>query len=173
MSSKSKSAQQPPPDAKAVYDHARRFVKTDELLRALAKKNPQVRVWCQSPSMVISTFASELMLKCLLILENKNPSRDHNLLTLFNRLDSPHRKQIEDLWNAKQASAAVKKQLDEHEDQFGIKIPRDLQTALQDCQDAFKWLRYEYENPLKATYYITFLPKHVRDVIRSITGWPK
>jgi HEPN domain-containing protein len=159
----------PVPDAKKVYEHALRFLATDGFLRTEAAKDPAHGYWFQHPGMVISTFASELLLKCLLILEGKAPPDKHNLKTLFDLLDPAHKAQIETMWDADQAKR--KAHLDEQERKMGVTIPRGLTTALSDCQDAFVLLRYLYEDPMKASYYITFFPHIVRDVIRDITGW--
>jgi len=159
----------PVPNARDVYRHALRFLATDGLLRINAQKDEKVAYWVQHPAMVISTFASELLLKCLLVLEGKIPPDKHNLDTLFHLLEPKHRAEIERLWDANQAKR--KALIDEQEQKMKVSIPRDLATALADCGDAFVLLRYLYEDPKKAAFYITFFPQHVRDVIRGLTGW--
>jgi hypothetical protein len=119
--------------------------------------------------MVISTFASELFLKCLLLLEGKDVPNKHNLETLFGLLNADHQSRITELWDKDQVRR--KDHLDDTERKMGVAIPRDLSQALHDCGDAFVLLRYLYEAPMKASFYITFLPIILRDLIREITSW--
>lgn len=162
-------APKPVPDPKKVYQHAMRFLATDGFLRTHAGKDEKVAFWCQHPSMVISSFASELLLKCLLILEGKIPPDKHNLETLFKLLEPPLQADIRARWDADQQRR--KADIDANEQRMGVTIPRDLPTALADCSDAFLLLRYLYEDPMKASFYITFFPVILRDVIRQRTGW--
>lgn len=159
----------PVPDPRDVYDHASRFLATDRYLRILAEDDPLAARLCQQPAMVISAFASELFLKCLLIIERKNPPVSHNLLKLFNLLENEQKAQIALLWKLDQTRR--KTDIDQAEQTLGVKIPRDLMTALKDCQDVFPAMRYLYEDPLRPNFYITFFPHHVRDVIDQLTGW--
>ena len=50
----------------------------------------------------------------------------------------------------------------------GIKIPWDLLTALADCGDAFERMRYIYEDPPNAKFYIINLPPILHDLILEI-----
>jgi hypothetical protein len=61
--------------------------------------------------------------------------------------------------------------IDEEEKHFKVAIPRDLKTALTDCGDAFKLIRYIYENPRKPLFYITHLPVSLRFAIQEVTNW--
>jgi len=108
-------------------------------------------------------------LKCLLLLEDKTPPKDHNLLALFNLLDNGTKAKLEAEWVV--AMDARKAEFDEMEKQFKIKIPRDLPTALAHCGNAFQIMRYIYENPTGANFFITDFPMALFIVIRRITGW--
>jgi hypothetical protein len=64
-------------------------------------------------------------------------------------------------------------QIAEFAKKHGVSLPRDLETALSDCGDAFQLLRYIYERPKGTTFYITHLPLVLRNVITQITDWGK
>jgi hypothetical protein len=49
--------------------------------------------------MVLSAFASELYLKCLLCIETDKVPEDHNLLRLFDGLKVSTRHELDDLWD--------------------------------------------------------------------------
>jgi HEPN domain-containing protein len=51
--------------------------------------------------MVLSAFASELLLKCLLIIETgEAPDNIHELHTLFGKLKHKTKRRIEEIWDA-------------------------------------------------------------------------
>ena len=110
------------------------------------------------PSMVLSAFAAELFLKTLLVLEGQNPPEIHHLGTLFKRIHNNRTKtQIKALWDA--SVAEREGEFQQNKRFLGITIPRDLRSALSDCGDAFKLLRYAYEDPAKGKFYIVDFPK--------------
>jgi HEPN domain-containing protein len=157
------------PDPHEVYHHATLFLDADLFLRQHAATDDELGKRFRHPAMVISAFASELMLKCLLILESKTPPNHHDLKLLFDLLDPSHQFQIEALWNTDQAER--KEITDRHEKAMGVNIPRDLATALNDCRHAFQGFRYLYEDPKRPSFYITFFPHLIRSLIKDITGW--
>lgn len=154
------------PDPHDVYLHATRFLVADSILRKSFKKRPSPKKWVSYPAMVNSAFASELFLKCLLILEGKSPPGTHDLETLFSSLNAAHKARIRALWKAKQPGR--ERALATVERENGKTIPRDLVGALRDCANAFELIRYMHESPKKAKFYLTFFPIHVRDVIRQV-----
>jgi hypothetical protein len=121
------------------------------------------------PGIIVSSFASELFLKCLILIEQGTPKGTHNLLTLYNQLTKGHQALVERHWNA--LSLKWKHAIDAEEKKFNVRIPRDLKTALSDCGDAFKLIRYVYENPREPLFYITHLPMSLRFAVEEVTGW--
>jgi HEPN domain-containing protein len=94
-----RSKSQPLPDPETVFMHGVRFLYTEDLLRREAVNNHTARVMAMMPAMVLSAFAAELFLKCLLILEDQTPPDSHHLGTLFKRLHNKRKSRIEELWN--------------------------------------------------------------------------
>src|ERR1700674_3293155 len=87
-------------DARALYQHAWYFLMTDRQLRVDVEKDRGLEGVFQFPAMVISAFASELFLKCLLVVENKEPPRNvHNLAKLFGLLEQARQGRIQTLWD--------------------------------------------------------------------------
>ena len=121
--------------------------------------------------MVLSALASELFLKCLLLIENKPPGRTHLLNKLYEELNDSTKARIESGWATMMGHRAG--DIEAREREYGIEIPRDLPTALADCGDAFRLLRYIYEDPAAPKFYITDLPVVLQDVILDITGWTR
>ena len=87
--------------------------------------------------MVLSAFASELYLKCLLRLETGKVPQTHNLKALFRDLSPALRKQLEELWEA--GMPERQKVLDEiRKLPHGEELRTDLQYALDVGADAFR-----------------------------------
>lgn len=156
------------PDAKDVYRQAVRFQLADFMIRKSAvDETENVQNNLMMPSMVLSAFSSELFLKCLLLLEEKPSVETHRLNLLFGQLRDETKSIIRKQWSI--AVATNERELIENEKKLGITIPRDLDTALQDCGGAFVLLRYVYEAPNDAKFYIIDLPQVLREVIDQLT----
>lgn len=159
----------PPPDPKAVYDHADRFHITEFVLRnEIDTARTGVHNTIKIPGMVLSAFAAELYLKCLLLLEGTKPPREHNLYKLFLALSADAQTQVKAQWT--EAMAATEHIIREMETTYNLTVPRDLDTALLECGDSFELLRYVFEGH-QVKFYITQLPLVVRNTIRGVTGW--
>ena len=87
------------PKPKAVYNHALHFMATDGFMRKQVDGDRSLMPMLQYPGMVISAFASELFLKCLILLEKKVPKNTHNLLTLYEQLSVKHKGMVERHWD--------------------------------------------------------------------------
>jgi hypothetical protein len=112
---------------------------------------------------VNAALATELYLKCLLLIECGQIPKIHNLKSLFGQLPRKTRQVIR-----KQHDKAV------HEDRAlvpfakqGIKF--DLDTLLQRGQDVFELFRYPYEPRAKDTFFgLSGLANCVRQHILSL-----
>jgi hypothetical protein len=158
-----------PPQPRAVYIHGLYFLMTETELRKQIDKEASLQAMYQYPGTVMCAFASELFLKCLILLEGGTLSKKHNLLTLYNQLSAKSQALVERHWD--DGCRARKDSFEDLEKKFHLKIPRDLKTALDDCGDAFEQMRYVYEDPSKAKFYITHLPTSLHFAIREVTGW--
>src|SRR5262245_1269350 len=84
-----------------IFQHASRFHESDRRLRGtFHPSNPYDIGIIVLPSSVLSVFASELYLKCLLCIERGTFPDTHNLKTLFKKLLPSTRRALEDLWDA-------------------------------------------------------------------------
>jgi hypothetical protein len=112
------------------------------------RSNPNAFFMAQ-PSMVLSAFAIELFLKCLLLLEGKEVDRIHTLNVLFRRLSHKQKRRIEEAWD-KEARPKV----DMLSKRFDLGHPSDLPNALVRCGRAFEHMRYAYEDPDRQVFYL-------------------
>jgi len=95
------------------------------------------------PAMVFAAFASELFLKCIASIEVASVPHGHDLKKLFDSLSAERRQRITVLWDR---SVSLRADFLQHiEQQTGIPIPRDIDSALNNGREAFKLLRYSYE----------------------------
>ena len=130
-----------------IFQHATHFHESDHRLRnSVPQDGPDQWPLVAHPSMVLSVFASELYLKSLLCLETGKVPRTHNLKALFRDLSPAARRRIEELWDAyavhpdrQKTWAAIRAKPGGHE------LRTDLAYALDVGADAFRELRYIYE----------------------------
>jgi hypothetical protein len=73
-------------DPMKIFQHATNFHAADHRLRTTISPDKPEDFLIGRPTMVLSAFASELYLKCLLCAENGTVPNEHNLQTLFVRL---------------------------------------------------------------------------------------
>jgi hypothetical protein len=149
-----------PIDPKSVFQLACKFAATEQHVRST--NNPRAE-FMASPSMVLSAFAIELFLKCLLLLEGKEFDRIHSLNVLFRRLSHNQKRRIEEVWE-KEARSKV----DELRRKFGFPHPSDLPNALGTCARAFEHMRYGYEDPDRQIFYLGDLPTILWRIILGI-----
>jgi HEPN domain-containing protein len=154
---KSKARQINPKD---IFDQATSFAYADRFLRQAALDIDRA-VLMSKPSMVLSSFASELFLKCILHLIGGHAPPTHHLDTLFRRLPNQRKRRIQELWeehlNANASRYAPLMQIRQ--------ISPDLRDCLKDCRDAFLLLRYAYEDPEKIVFYMGDFAYLLRDAI--------
>lgn len=112
-----------------------------------------------------SAFASELHLKCLILLETGQLVKSqHNLRKLFSKLRGKTQNAIETQFNEEMAKAPAigaeaKTQLG------GKKPPRTLREALKEGAEAFVTWRYVYENDNLQFFGLFPLPQILDGII--------
>jgi hypothetical protein len=111
-----------PIDPKSVFQLACKFAKTEQYVRS--RDNPQAG-FMASPSMVLSAFAIELFLKCLLLLESKEIDRIHSLNVLYRRLSHKQKRRIDEVWEQE-----ARPKLDELRRKFGFLTQLTYQMLL-------------------------------------------
>jgi hypothetical protein len=155
---KPKKRQKPPVkpiDPRDVFELAYRFCLADEHIRD--KNNTRAPIMA-APAMVISAFACELLLKCLLLIENGEIVQTHRLDKLFQQLSHPQKRRIDAMWETK-----ARPRIDGLCRIHGL--PSDLANALVTCGQAFERMRYGYEDPDSQRFYIADLPRILCELI--------
>jgi hypothetical protein len=124
------------------------------------------------PAMALSAFASELYLKCLLCVESDNVPSEHNLQSLFNRLQPATRRELDDLWDAEIQLPHKKKMIENMRTlPRGEELRLDLRYALDVGAGSFMDLRYFYEKE-QAFFLLFEFPDMLRIVIlRRFPHW--
>jgi hypothetical protein len=81
---KSPSAGNRSRDPFKIFMNAERFRQADLLLRSF--DDPQIAVVVASPALILSAFASEVYLKCIVCLETGELAHGHHLRNLYRRI---------------------------------------------------------------------------------------
>jgi hypothetical protein len=145
-----------------VFQQADCFYQALAVLRALqpavvTSLSLHTALTLTEPVIVLSALTTELFLKCLICIETDDTPHTHDLEKLYGKLSAPTRTRIEKRWDTGIAIGRSEK-WDDNE-RFGLKMPRDLPSALAKGSDAFERLRYSYEeNTEGLNYYLEDLP---------------
>jgi hypothetical protein len=153
-------------DPLKIFEHATRFHESDHRLRnTVPRDRPKDFSLVGHPAMVLSVFASELYLKCLLCVETGTVPDTHNLKALFKRLQPTTRRALEDLWDAHIRTPLRQKAMDAIRTlPEGQNLRLDLQYALDIGANSFTELRYIYEKK-KTFFLLSDFPDLLRKVI--------
>ena len=132
----------------------------------------EIEGYVGDPCLVISALATELYIKCLLVLFDvplKEITQFHNLYALNSKLPQQVQDRIEQLWDIDIWRQPVRDFLRLVQDEI-IKqeIPRHYSTALHFGAKTFVDLRYVYEKPRDVNNIISELPSILRRVIIEI-----
>jgi len=127
-------------------------------LRSAPGGGPAFANMIAPPSMILSAFGTELLLKCLHVRSKGIAPETHHLGVLFRQLDQKQKRRIEEIWNSgpKQKIQDFCKKTNN---------PDDLPNAINKCASAFETLRYVYEDPNKVVFYIAELGQVLVDFI--------
>ncbi|NEV00698.1 hypothetical protein [Bradyrhizobium uaiense] len=149
------------PNAFHVFQHACRFLSTEQYL----SNGPGDNDWRGNialPTLVLSAFAAELFLKCLLILETeKAPANTHQLHVLFRQISHQRQRRIIELWDVEGRPKILGIALIHN-------LPLDLPNAIDRCSRAFERIRYGYEADWDDVVYYIDLPRITYKVILEI-----
>jgi hypothetical protein len=153
-----------------VFEHAECFYQALAVLRAVHPENIlhldnlHAAVTLVEPGIVLGALTIELFLKCLISIEAGDTPRGHNLKELFDQLSAPTRTRIQNLWDSDIATRR-NKAWDDLE-RLGLKMARDLPSALTKGSNAFERIRYSYEgNTQDLHYYLEDLPALLEGLI--------
>jgi HEPN domain-containing protein len=149
-------------DPLKTFMNAERFRISDRHLRSVG--DLQLLNVMGTPAMVMGTFAIELYLKCILLLEKGAASDTHHLQALYRDISEETKAKLVALWKAE-----VPKQEPfwaEIEKQSGSKFSRELNETLKDGSRAFTELRYLHEKDKPdCSFRLTNFPEMLRQVI--------
>ena len=84
-------------DSQEIFNHACRFLASDQFFRRIGKPGSGLEMTIAPPAMVLSAFAAELFLKCLLVLQGAGVPTTHRLDTLFKRVSHKRQRRIQEL----------------------------------------------------------------------------
>jgi hypothetical protein len=156
---------EPSPSSLSIFLHGCRFADAFCRLSAGAS-SPADASFLGAPINVLSAFASEIFLKCLVCLETGEVRQGHHLRALFDVLSDATQTRIEGRWD-NEIVPMRSAQWDAAELEFGKAIPRELRSALSLGSESFKQLRYSYEPKTAATifYCLGDLPIALKRVI--------
>jgi hypothetical protein len=145
----------------SIFKHALLFAETDNFLRSRGPLSPDGRVTplaIANSTMLLQAFAIELLLKCILLTENKEPPPTHRLDKLHRQVSHKAKRRILELWDRD-----ARLQLVQFAKDTGN--PIDLPNALVKCGSAFDRLRYHYEDPEKTQFYLGGLLRVLIEVL--------
>src|SRR4051794_905199 len=141
--------------------HGWRFMQADERLQT--EKDHRVMAMVGMPALVLSAFASETFLKCLIYLETGRKESGHNLKDLFQKLDRPTKKRLETLWN--EYASTQETFWDAAEKFAGVRAKRDHIGCLAEGNKGFVEMRYSYEENAGSRFRLADFPRMLRTVI--------
>jgi len=151
-----------------AFLHGMRLCKAFLHLSNTAPSKYEAKIFA-GPIMILSAFASEVLLKSLVCLETGKLPKGHELAILFDALSLPVRQKIEHRWT-KEIIPLRDRMWKATEAHFNETIDRDLRAALVAGSNAFIQMRYRYEAELgqKTRFYINDLPIALQKVIYEI-----
>lgn len=161
--------------AEKVFEHAECFYRASAALRSHLPvhlrpdhfENIHAAVTLTEPLIVLDALASELFLKCLICIETGSTPPKHDLKQLFDKLSDTARTRIQGFWDSEIAVSRREKW--DSLEKLGLKIARDLPSALAKGAKAFERYRYSYEgNTEDLHYYLEDLPPLLERLILEI-----
>jgi hypothetical protein len=154
----------PTPDCRKMYQLAEHYSEASRLLDEQAKGEE----WgCSAPQLLVDSFAVELYLKCLFVLDtNIAPIEEHDWEKLFNAL-LPHTKTaIREAFERIVHSSPVLRNLDVINPE-AVKVT-DFDRSLTAAKNTFDKRRYLFESqPTTSEWFYAHL---LREAIRAITS---
>jgi hypothetical protein len=153
-------------DPLSIFQHASRFHASEYRLRSTLDVSKAHEIGMLAiPANVLSVFASELYLKCLLCVETGSVPDIHNLKALFKRLQPGTRRELVGLWDADIRLPYRQRVLDHIRNMpEGKNLRSDLIYALDVGANSFTVLRYFYEKQ-EVFFILDEFPNMLRKVI--------
>lgn len=152
-------------DPARIFQQADCFYQALDVLCNVDPDNEQLAVMLGEPVMVLGALTIELFLKCFACIETDTVPHDHDLKKLFAGLPEHIQNRLEREWDNGIAKHKAH-DWDRLEAMMGVKIARDLPSALAVGSKTFELLRYSYEgNTTNLQYYLQELPAMLGRII--------
>ena len=150
------------PDCRKIYQLAENYSEASHLLDVQAKGEQ----WgCSAPQLLVDSFAVELYLKCLFVLDtNDAPPKGHDWQALFDALKPHTRIAIREAFKQSIESHPVLSHLDVINPK-ALKVT-DFERSLTAAKNTFDKKRYLYESVTQDEWFYAHL---LKDAIRSVT----
>jgi hypothetical protein len=161
-----------------IFLHGLKFQKSSEILsNSLLPKDGDIvddqKVSIVAhPAMILSAFASELYLKCLICVETGVVPKGHNLDKLFHQLRVETRRELDDLWDTEIRLPLKQRVIEKlRGTPRGRNLKIDLRYMLKLGAEGFIKLRYHYEHS-ESDFFLVDLPKVLRvAILRRFPSW--
>jgi hypothetical protein len=153
----------PMPDFRKMYQLAEHYSEASRLLAEQAKGEQ----WgCSAPQLLVDSFAVELYLKCLFVLDtDRVPLEKHDWQTLFDALASYTKTAIREAFERIVSSNPVLSHLDVINPE--ARKVTDFERSLAAARNTFAKRRYLYESVPQGEWFYAHL---LRDAIRTVTN---
>lgn len=152
----------PAPDFKLMFQLAEQYSEASALLEKQARGNDWA---CHAPQVLVDSFATELYLKCLFVLDSKTgPIEEHDWEVLFNCHLPEIRTQIRDAFNRKVQSDPVLRNL--HVINPAALKTIDFYRSLKAAKNTFDKRRYLFEPMSQLEWFYTGF---IREAVRAVT----
>ena len=153
----------PTPDYRKIYQLAEHYSEASRLLEEQAKGEE----WgCSAPQLLVDSFAVELYLKCLFVLDtNIAPLEEHDWEKLFDALAAHTRTLIREAFERRVHSDHVLSNLDVINPE-AAKVT-DFKRSLTAAKNTFARRRYRFESQPTGEWFYAHL---LREAIRAVTS---
>ena len=154
--------QGPPLGPRKMYELAEHYSEASRLLDG----QPRGTEWgFFAPKILVDSFATELYLKCLLVLEGRTPPPSHDPEELFAALTGPTQDDIEGAFNQIISSHPVQQLIRLGLFNQAAQKTTDFRRSLKAAKNTFDKRRYLYEPQSTEEW---FHADHLRNAIRAV-----
>ena len=152
----------PAPDFRKIYQLAEQYSEASRILDEQMKGDAP---FVSAPRLLVDSFAVELYLKCLYVLDTDSaPRRGHDWVKLFEALKSHTRTAIREAFERIVHDDPVLRHLDVINPDAVMFT--DFNRSLAAARDTFDKRRYRYESQPDSEWFYAHL---LREAIRSVT----
>lgn len=157
-------------DAQTIFSYAEAFAEAADRLREQAREiqapTPIAEAAKFAPMTTLDSFALELYLKCLHVIDHGKAARGHDFKKLFGGLTEGMQKAVRTLYNIRLSREAIANEAAKDHP----RIPLGLDSILEMSKTTFETMRYLYEKDVITSrlFYWPMVRLAVRDTILAI-----